>query len=65
LTANAIKIFLAKDFSEATGRKSYMYSVTGLTREVFEEYKELVKEKFPVVIEDQDNGTEVRLHDNL
>lgn len=52
-------LFMEMDLSETLGADlAYSYSVTGMTKEVFEEYTKLAAEKFPKIIENQLSDTE-------
>jgi len=47
-------IFMEMDMTKTLGRDfAYSYSVTGLTKEVYQEYIKLAEEKFPKVIENR------------
>jgi len=56
---DGVTIFMEMDLSETLGKElAYSYSVTGLTREVYQEYIKLVSDTFPKVIENTFNETE-------
>lgn len=54
-------IFMEMDMSETLGGDlAYSYSVTGMTKEVFEGYTKVAADKFPKIIESELNDTEGR-----